>query len=142
MTARFAFHHFLDPGAVLAEMRRVCAPGGRVVVIDSSPAGDKADTFNRMERFRDPSHVRALPIEEHLALYRKVSLPEPRVTWYRLEGDMEGLIKRSFPNPGDDDKIRRMFADSLVDDSLGIQARREDGRINYGFPVAVLVAER
>jgi ubiquinone/menaquinone biosynthesis C-methylase UbiE len=142
VTARFAFHHFLDPGAVLAEMRRVCAPGGRVVVIDSAPATDKSDAFNQMEKFRDPSHVRALPIEEHLGLYRKIALPEPRVTWYRLEGEMEALIKRSFPNPGDDEKIRQMFEASLVDDRLGIQARREDGRIHYGYPVAVLVADR
>jgi ubiquinone/menaquinone biosynthesis C-methylase UbiE len=142
VTARFAFHHFLDPGAVLAEMRRVCATGGRVVVIDSAPAADKADAFNRMEKFRDPSHVRAMPIEEHLALYREARLPEPRVTWYRLEGEMEGLIKRSFPNPGDDDRIREMFEASLTDDRLGIQARREDGRIHYGYPVAVLVADR
>ena len=28
VTSRFAFHHFLDPEAVLAEMKRVCAPGG------------------------------------------------------------------------------------------------------------------
>jgi ubiquinone/menaquinone biosynthesis C-methylase UbiE len=142
VTARFAFHHFLEPGAVLGEMRRVCAPGGRVAVIDSAPARDKADAFNRLERFRDPSHVRALPIEEHLALYRAAGLPEPRVTWYRLEGEMEALIKRSFPHPGDDDRIREMFEASLVDDSLGIQARREEGRIHYGYPVAVLVADR
>jgi len=43
VTSRFAFHHFLDPGAVLREMKRVCAPGGRVVVVDSAPAPDKAD---------------------------------------------------------------------------------------------------
>ena len=30
VTARYAFHHFLDPRAVLAEMKRVCARGGRV----------------------------------------------------------------------------------------------------------------
>src|SRR5262245_27951436 len=30
VVSRFAFHHFLDPGAVLAEMRRVCRPDGRV----------------------------------------------------------------------------------------------------------------
>ena len=28
VTSRFAFHHFLDPLAVLREMRRVAAPGG------------------------------------------------------------------------------------------------------------------
>src|SRR5262249_17334129 len=31
---RYSFHHFLDPQAVLAEMVRVCAPVGRVVVAD------------------------------------------------------------------------------------------------------------
>src|SRR5205807_6120587 len=33
ITSRFAFHHFLDPKAVIAEMARVCAPGGTVLVI-------------------------------------------------------------------------------------------------------------
>jgi len=142
VTARFAFHHFLDPGAVLAEMRRVCAPGGRVVVVDSAPAADKADAFNRMERLRDPSHVRAMPIEEHRALYAKAALPVSREAWYRLEGDLEGLLTRSFPHPGDGEKIRRLFEASLADDSLGIQTRREDGRIYFGYPIAILVADR
>src|SRR5919201_2462328 len=31
---RYSFHHFLDPKGVLAEMVRVCSPGGRVVVVD------------------------------------------------------------------------------------------------------------
>ena len=31
---RYSFHHFLDSRAVLAEMVRVCSPGGRVVVVD------------------------------------------------------------------------------------------------------------
>ena len=34
VTTRFSFHHFLDPAAVLREMVRVCAPGGRIVVVD------------------------------------------------------------------------------------------------------------
>ena len=43
------------------------------------------------------------------------------MTWYRLEGELEGLIERSFPDPGDDEKIRAMFRASLSDDGLGIQ---------------------
>ena len=142
VSARFAFHHFLDPRAVLAEMRRVCAPGGRVVVADSAPAPDKADAFNAMERLRDPSHVRALPPGEHRQIFSDVGLLDPRVTHYRLEGELEGLLGRSFPKPGDADRIRELFAASLADDRLGIATRRDGAQIRYGFPVAVLVADR
>jgi SAM-dependent methyltransferase len=142
VTSRFAFHHFLEPGAVLSEMARVCQPGGTVLVVDSAPAPDKADAFNRMEVVRDPSHARALPLAEHLELFRRAALPEPRVTHYRLEGELESLIARSFPKPGDDATLRRIFADSLPDDALGIQARRDGDTIRYGYPVVVLAARR
>ena len=142
VSARFAFHHFLDPRAVLAEMRRVCAPGGKVVVADSAPALDKADAFNAMERLRDPSHVRALPPAELHQIFRDAGLPEPRFTRYRLEGELETLLGRSFPKPGDADRIRELFAASLADDRLGIATRRDGEQIRYGFPVAVLVADR
>ncbi len=142
VSARFAFHHFLDPRAVLAEMRRVGAPGGKVVVADSAPAPDKADAFNAMERLRDPSHVRALPPAELHQIFRDAGLPEPRVTRYRLEGELETLLGRSFPKPGDADRIRELFAASLADDRLGIATRRDGEQIRYGFPVAVLVADR
>jgi len=142
ITSRFAFHHFLDPLAVLKEMKRVAKPGGKVMVVDSAPAPERADAFNRAEKLRDPSHVRAMPADEHKSLYARAGLPEPRLTWYRLESEMEALIARSFPNPGDDDKIRALFRASLADDALGIQTRLVDGKIHYGFPVAVLVADR
>ena len=142
VTSRFAFHHILDPLAVLGEMKRVCKPGGRVVVADSAPAGDKADAFNAVEKLRDPSHVRALPLAELRSLYTRQGLPEPRHTPYRLESDLESLLARSFPNPGDDDKIRARFRQSVDDDSLGIAARREGDLVIYGYPVAILVADR
>jgi ubiquinone/menaquinone biosynthesis C-methylase UbiE len=77
VTSRFAFHHFLDPRAVLAEMRRVCAPGGRVVAADADASADpaKAEAFNRMERLRDPSHARAMPRTELADLFTSVGLP-------------------------------------------------------------------
>ncbi len=142
VTSRFAFHHFLDPKAVLAEMTRVCVPGGTVLVIDSAPAPDKAAAFNRMEVVRDPSHVRAMPEEELKGLFRSVGLPEPRTTGYRLEADLEGLISRSFPNPGDDDTLRRIFRESLASDDLGVGAREVGDQIRLGYPVAVLAARR
>lgn len=142
VSSRFAFHHFLEPLSVLREMARVAKPGGRVVVVDSTPRRERADAFNRMERLRDPSHVRSLPVEEHRDLYARVGLPQPRVTSYRLEGELESLIGRSFPNPGDDEKIRQIFRAALENDALDIEPRLENGQIRYGFPVSVLVANR
>jgi SAM-dependent methyltransferase len=142
VVSRFAFHHFLDPGAVLAEMRRVCAPGGLVMVVDAAPAPDKAAAYNHLERLRDPSHVRALPLDELRGLFQAAGLPEPRATGYRLVADLEGLLERSFPRPEDVPEIRRIFEASLADDGLGLATRREGERIRLGYPVAVLAAAR
>jgi len=136
--SRFALHHLQNPLAVLKEMRRVCAAGGRMVVADSAPAADKADAFNRMERLRDPSHVRAFPVEELQRLFAEAGLAEPEVEFYRLEGELEDLLRRSFPNAGDADRIREMFADSVGTDALDMANRERDGKIYYGFPVALL----
>ena len=57
--SRYAFHHFENPKAVLAEMVRVCQPGGRVCVADVYVTSDAQDeAYNRIELLRDPSHVR------------------------------------------------------------------------------------
>jgi len=142
VTSRFAFHHFLDPRTVLAEMKRACAPGGRVLVADTDASSDpaKAAEFNRMEKLRDPSHVRAMPRAELMALFGSVGLPEPRLAQYHLDTELEGLLSRSFPLPGDADKIRATFAAALDDDRLGLPLRRVGDQIHLAYPIAVLVA--
>jgi SAM-dependent methyltransferase len=140
VSTRFAFHHFLDPLAVLKEMRRVCRPGGRVVVADSAPASNKADAFNRMERLRDPSHVRALSPVELRGLFADAGLPTPRIQPDLLPGDVESLLARSFPREGDADRIRKIFVESLEDDDLGMAAVRQDGKICFSFPTLILAS--
>jgi len=144
VASRFTFHHFLDPLAVLKEMVRVCAPGGRVLVCDvvTSEDGRKAAEFNRMEILRDPSHVRAMPKSELLELFGAAGLPEPRAKVYELRDELENLLRRSFPNPGDDIRIREIFRGSAADDRLGIPVRLEEQRIHYAYPVLALCARR
>jgi ubiquinone/menaquinone biosynthesis C-methylase UbiE len=142
VSSRFAFHHFQDPLAALREMKRVCKPAGRIVVADSAPVAAKADAFNSMERLRDPSHTRAMPVEELCQLFAQAGLPTPRTDMYRLEGELEDLLARSFPQDGDADRIRAIFENSLRDDALDMATRRDNGKIYLSFPVAVLVAER
>jgi ubiquinone/menaquinone biosynthesis C-methylase UbiE len=144
VVSRFTFHHFLDPLAVLKEMLRVCAPNGRVVVADVEAASDpaKAAEFNRMEKLRDPSHVRAMPVAELKALFAAAGFPQPRMTNYELRDELENLLHRSFPNPGDDVKIRGMFTASAIDNRLGIPVHLDGDRIHYAYPVAVLAADK
>ena len=77
VTSRLAIHHFTKPRPILNEMARVTAPGGRVVLVDLIASEDQeqvrfesgiryqseqAETHNRLERLRDPSHTSALSI--------------------------------------------------------------------------------
>src|SRR5438445_66816 len=62
VVSRRAFHHFPDAARVLAEMARVCMPGGAVVIEDQAPPADPAaaDAMTTIDRLRDPSHTRAV----------------------------------------------------------------------------------
>jgi len=144
VTTRFSFHHFLDPAAVLREMVRVCTPGGHIVVVDDYASEEiaKAAEFNRLEKLRDPSHVRALTLRELMGLFGAVGLPEPDATFYELRGDVPSLLARSFPNPGDDQKIIEMFKASAADGRLGVPVRIDADQIYYAYPVAILAASR
>ena len=140
VSSRFAFHHLQDPMAALKEMKRVCRPGGRIVVADMAPLPEKAAALNAAELLRDPSHVRALPVDELRGLFDQAGLASPQLTSYRMEGELEDLLSRSFPNEGGADRLRKIFADSIPNNALDLNTRRENGRIYYSFPVAVLVA--
>jgi SAM-dependent methyltransferase len=119
VVARYSFHHLLDPGAALAEMMRVCKPGGRVMVMDAAPESDKTDAYNRMEKLRDPSHVRAMPAEELLTMAREAGLVDVKTAFCKVEFELENALAASFPNPGAEEKLRRIFLSDLVTDTLG-----------------------
>jgi SAM-dependent methyltransferase len=144
VVTRFSLHHLVNPVATLKDMVRVCSSGGRIIVADmyASENASKAAQWNRLERLRDPSHVRCLSLPELQQLFTKVGLPPPKVEFYELTDSVDALLSRSFPNPGDDDKIKQMFGKAVVDDSLGITVERDGDELRYHYPVAILSAVR
>jgi ubiquinone/menaquinone biosynthesis C-methylase UbiE len=70
VVTRLSIHHFKEPGRVLADMRRVLRPGGKLVLADvvSADNAEKSALHNAIEVLRDPSHVRMLPVAELIGL--------------------------------------------------------------------------
>lgn len=137
---RYSFHHFSDPASVLNEMVRVCKSGGRIIVIDVfTTTPQQADAFNRMERLRDPSHVRALSLAELTELFIDAGLEAPKTSFYKLPMSLGPLLKGSFPEPGDEERVRRIFIEDVDKDELGLGARWYDGDVHFAYPIAVLV---
>lgn len=144
VTSRYSFHHIERPQEVLAEMVRVCREGGRIVLVDvvASGTASKADAFNRMERLRDPSHVRAMSLAELHQLFEVAGLLVSGTILYRIEFDVDYLLQGSFPADDDSERLRRLFVDSMGNDSMGLATHEEAGRLVCSYPVAMLLAER
>lgn len=143
VVTRFSFHHLTDPATALAEMVRVCRPGGRVVVCDVyMSTAEQATEYDRLERLRDPSHVRALALEEMRALLRGAGLAGVREAFAGLPMALEQLLAASFPVPGGAEEIRRAFAADVGRDRLRLGLRAEQGGLLFAFPVVVLAGTR
>jgi ubiquinone/menaquinone biosynthesis C-methylase UbiE len=140
VVTRFSFHHFLEPFDALQEMKRVCKPGGIVLVCDVAPSRETQTAFNHWEVLRDPSHTRALTQTELEALGEDAGLQLHRLEKYEFAKDLEDLLAGSFPNPGDTDRIRALFDADIRSggDTLGVTARREEGAIRITYPVVIL----
>jgi ubiquinone/menaquinone biosynthesis C-methylase UbiE len=138
VVTRFSFHHLLEPARALAEMVRVCHPGGRVVVCDVYTTPGQAAEYDRLERLRDPSHVRALRLDELRRLMQGAGLAEVEEAFARLPMGLEQLLAASFPVPGGAEEIRRAFAADVGHDRLGLGVREQGGCLYFAFPIVVL----
>lgn len=136
---RFSFHHFADPLGVLREMKRVCRSGGVIAVCDVTPAPETQDSFNHWEKLRDPSHSRAFTRRELEEMAASAGLVLLRQESYELDMALEDLLSGSFPNAGNEEKIRLLFEEEIRrgDGALGVDAYRRDGGVRLTYPVTV-----
>jgi ubiquinone/menaquinone biosynthesis C-methylase UbiE len=133
---RYSFHHFTDPAGVFAEMVRVCRPGGRVTVCDVFTSSlEQGEAYDRLERYRDPSHTRALQLAELDVMF--TGLKDVRREFYKYRVEVEDLLSRTFPDIGGADAFRRTIDADVGVNRLGIDASREGG-LRFAFPVVIV----
>jgi ubiquinone/menaquinone biosynthesis C-methylase UbiE len=132
---RYSFHHMPDPLPVLREMKRVCRRGGRVVVIDATPAPETQAAYDRMETLRDPSHASALTLDQLRAIGREAGLAEELVDGYRLTAQLSTLADGK-----DMQALLQMFEADIAsgEDRIGVGACRDGKDIRFCFPISIV----
>jgi ubiquinone/menaquinone biosynthesis C-methylase UbiE len=128
---RFSFHHFVNPDRVFAELARVVAPGGWMVISDMVSSEDpaKAAFHNQMERLCDPTHARTLPASEFERMFAEHGFR----TALKVERDarltLDDWIRFGGASPENAAKLRELAAAAVDQDRAGLRFTRDGDQI-------------
>jgi SAM-dependent methyltransferase len=140
---RLALHHFERPDLVLAEVRRVLRPGGRLVVLDvlTCEDGEQATLHNAIECLRDPSHVALVPqaalraqvLDAGFALRSESAWESVRdfLVWAEAIAEPKRMAALEL--------LLRHFARAGI--RAGIDLREEAGTLRLTYRIGLFVAE-
>ncbi|MEI7475057.1 MAG: methyltransferase domain-containing protein [bacterium] len=140
--SRYAFHHFINPELVLNEMIRVSKENGIICVADAATSPEKNNAYNQVEKLRDPSHTRALTIYELEKLFIDKGFSDIKIAFYRLEMDLEEIIRSSIMDDQNIDKIKTIFQENLKEDKLDMNAYLKDDKIRFSFPLMIISGKK
>ena len=143
VTATWAVHHFRDPGGVLAEMVRVCRPGGKVAVGDLVGSADEAKRArqNEIERLRDPAHVEIYSPRGLEAFLVAAGLTVVRRGGGDLVRDVDEWCRIAAAPPDVVERVRDMLLHTLPGDLAGLDPVLVNGEIRFRHRWVILVSE-
>jgi len=138
----YSFHHFLEPEKALSEMLRVCKPGGTVLVADVCVQDEHSAQYDRMEKYRDNSHVHALTKSEFAKIFQLSGLTDLKQAEYGLDREVEHLLDASSHSLSDREKIMNMITSDVGVNNLGVNAQYEGDHLVFTFPISVFAGKK
>lgn len=121
---RIAAHHYRDLDAAVAEMARVLAPAGVLLVVDNVAPGDPevAAFLHDLETRRDPTHVRSRPRDRWMEALGAAGLEAEEVHRFRTRLDVEAWAARAGPAGAGAEALRTLLAEAPqgIRDSLEV----------------------
>jgi SAM-dependent methyltransferase len=132
---RAALHHMADPAKAVAEMARVCRPGGRVALSDLVvPSAEVREAFDHVHRLLDPSHVRTY-LESELAdvLPAGVALSHGETSNARFPVDIAVTAQ------SDADAVYGLLRAEIAGGApTGLEPAEEDGKLVVAFATCAI----
>jgi len=130
VTCRIAPHHFPHPDRFVSEVARVLTSGGRFILIDSTvPDGDAGVFVNRIEKLRDPSHVRSLTIAEWQAMLSEHGFDIATVETFPKRHDFADWTARSRMAESDREALASIILSAPDATKAALSVEIEDGRL-------------
>lgn len=146
VTSRFSVHHFEQPRVQLAEMVRVCRPGGRVGIADMVAATpDPAITreHNRLERLRDQTHVEVLSLDAFVNLLEQLGLQHIKYSMQDAEVSLDSWLAGSQTPEKPAAEIRAALQAELAGGTpTGMRPFQRDGALWFTHLRAVVVGTK
>jgi len=141
---RFAFHHFTDPARVFAEMARVVAPRGWMVVVDVTASEDplKAALHNKLERLCDPTHVRMLAASEFDRIFAAEGFSVAMKIARQSLSTVEEWTSFGSAPAENIPIIRAILEDAVDEDRPGLALQRDAGTIRLMHTSVSFILER
>jgi len=141
---RYSFHHFPRPEVALQEMTRVCRDGGRVVVIDGVAPEDaeKAAYLNRMERLRDPGHVKLYSRGELLRFFSRHGLVLAGEGFYELEFSLDEWLDMACLHGAKRRMVASMMEACVDGEGCGVRVERRGGRVFFAYRIGMFMGVR
>jgi SAM-dependent methyltransferase len=126
VATRIAPHHFPDLPRFCREAARILRPGGALYAFDLASPEDAraAAVVDRIERLRDPSHVRSYSAGEWRRALDAAGLAVERLEPTASAFDLEPWVARAAMTPERESELRRLLTEHPAErlDGYGIVA--------------------
>jgi ubiquinone/menaquinone biosynthesis C-methylase UbiE len=132
-TVRAAPHHFREIDAFLREAFRVLKPGRDAAFIDCSPPAAARELLHDVEVRRDPSHVKALTLEEWGAHFERAGFELEVASLRELDWDYDEWMGNMAVDPGLAEELAGVIEAAQGEALAQLHPVRREGRLRHAY---------
>ena len=115
----------------------------RLSICKKQPCNAKSEYHNKIEQLRDPSHVRLYSEPELVGTLRDAGLKVIHARNWDADFYFDEWVKIADPGEEIAGEVRRMMADSIEGDKIGLRVRVDyEGGLLFTYSTVILVAEK